>query len=157
MSEASGAKYIENGDEVTIQLSGYINHFVTIEAGKLQGFSTVHVDLKEVTMINSLGIKKWFEVLNAIDANTSIKYHNIPPSIVTQMSLVIGFLPKQAEVISFFAPYFDRRTKETKLVLLTPDQIVDGKAPVQKNDLGEDLILDAIEEIYFSFLTKKST
>ncbi len=156
MKASSQVEYQEEGGKITLKLSGYINHFVEIDVKRLKNFKNLDVNFEGVTMINSLGIKKWFEVLNQIGTDVSIKYHQIPPSVVTQMSLVVGFLPKNAEVISFFAPYFDKSTKETKMILLTPDQVKAGKAPVQTNDLGEELILDAIEEIYFSFLEKKS-
>lgn len=156
MKEGKDVVYEGNGNEVTIKFSGYINHFTEIDIEKVKNFETVNVDFEEVTLINSLGIQKWFAVLSALGPDVSIKYFNIPPSIVTQMSLVVGFIPKNAKVMTFYAPYFDKATKDSTRVLLKPEDIIDGKAPVMNNDQGQPLLLDAIEEIYFSFLGRKS-
>lgn len=147
--------YAVNGKEITIKFSGHFNHFIEIEKDRLKGFKTVNVDFNDVKLMNSLGIKKWFDILANLEPDVIINYYKIPPNIVIQMSLVVGFLPKMSNVISFYAPYYDKVTKEGTLVLLTPDQIQDGKAPEAKNEKGEELFLDAIEEIYFSFLSKK--
>ena len=37
-------------------------------------------------------------------------------------------------------------------VLLKTDQIIDGKAPLMKNDNGDELEFDGIEATYFKFL-----
>ena len=68
------------------------------------------------------------------------------------MNMVKGFLSENAKVISFYAPYYDEEADEEVKVLLKTDQIIDGKAPLMKNDNGDELEFDGIEATYFKFL-----
>ena len=75
--------------------------------------------------------------------------------IVEQLNIIKGFIKPGGIVESFFAPYYnDAKDEEVKL-LITPDEVVDNKAPAKKDSDGNELEFDEIELQYFNFLKSK--
>lgn len=113
------------------------------------------VDFKGLKMINSCGIREWINYIEKQGSNTKIIYINCPQIIIQQMNMVSGFLTENAEVKSFYAPYYCEDSDEEKMILLESQNITDGKAPVitqEVNGENVELEFDAIEEQYFKFL-----
>jgi hypothetical protein len=71
------------------------------------------------------------------------------------MNIVAGFIHPNGRIESFVAPYYDETNDEEIKILLTPEEIKDGKAPLKTNDAGEALEFDEIELQYFNFLKMK--
>ncbi len=142
------------GAILKLAVSGQVNENFAFDDLDFSDADTVQLDLNEISLMNSSGVKRWFKFIEAIPASTKIIYQNVPPIIVTQMNIVEGFLSPNAEVETFYAPYFDDENDEEIKRLLKPSDIVDKKAPELKNDSGEELEFDALEETYFKFLDK---
>jgi hypothetical protein len=70
------------------------------------------------------------------------------------MNIVAGFIHPHGEIESFFAPYYSETSDQEVKLLITPSEVLDGKAPSKKNDAGEELEFDDIEAQYFNFLKK---
>jgi len=105
-------------------------------------------------MINSCGIRDWVEFQKNIDDSVQIIYQNCPQVIIEQINIIKGFIKEGGIIESFYAPYYDEKNDKEIKILITPDEVVDGKAPVKKNEDGEELDFDEIELQYFNFLKK---
>ena len=68
------------------------------------------------------------------------------------MNIVKGFIKEDGIIESFYAPYYSEDNDEEIKILIKPDQVIDGKAPIIKSDSGETLEFDDIEAQYFNFL-----
>jgi len=136
----------------TFKFSGSINEDFTYKNLIGDASAKYIFDLEGVTLLNSCGIREWIKFINELPENSQLEYHNCPTVVVLQMNMVKGFLTANAKVASFYAPYYDEEADEEVKILLTTDQVVDGKAPQIKNDDGEELEFDGIEATYFKFL-----
>lgn len=109
-------------------------------------------DLNGVTMINSCGIRDWIEFQKTIPLEVKLIYKRCPQVIVEQLNIVKGFIRENSQVESFYAPYYNEVLDHEIKVLLTPDQVKEGKAPKMRDEDGNELEFDEIEAQYFSFL-----
>lgn len=109
-------------------------------------------NLEGVELINSCGIRDWIEFQKTLSPGSKIVYRRCPQPIVEQLNIVKGFIRSNSEVESFYAPYYNEKKDEEVKILLSPGQIVDGKAPAQKDSEGNELEFDEIEAQYFAFL-----
>ena len=73
--------------EGTFFLDGVINENIDLFEVVKQGAYPVIFDFTKVLRINSYGIKKWIQMLNALDSD-SIFYRNCPVFIIDQLNLV---------------------------------------------------------------------
>jgi hypothetical protein len=145
---------VKNGEDTRITLSGHINEDSDLgEMLNLQGEELI-LDLKEINLINSCGIRDWIEFQKSNFNFDVVVYKNCPQVIIEQMNIVAGFIHPQGKIESFYAPYYSESNDEEIKVLLTPSEVVDGKAPIKKTDSGEELEFDDIEAQYFNFLKK---
>lgn len=143
-------------DELHVELIGAIDEDTDFkELAGLEQKSMVF-DFKQVSMINSCGIREWIRFVESIPGSTNLVYENCPQIIIEQINMVHGFFRKGATINSFYAPYFcESCNKEAKIHLKT-DQIKNRKAPkVECPHCGsDDMEFDAIESQYFAFLGK---
>jgi hypothetical protein len=144
----------KKNDEVCFIPNGDISENFSIEPIDFTGISKIRIDLCEVLLINSSGVKEWFRFIDDIPKEVSIIYSNTPTSFVYQMNSVEGFLTSNSQVESFWGPYFDESKDVEVRKLLHPSDVVGNKAPIFKNEAGEELEFDAIEEQFFKFLEK---
>jgi len=140
--------------EVKVTLRGQINEDSDLSALETLSGDSLILDLQGIDMINSCGIREWVEFQNKHFNFPKVIYENCPQVIIEQMNVVAGFIHKNGIIKSFFAPYFNESTDQEIKILLTPDEVVDGKAPVKKSDDGQELEFDDIEAQYFNFLKK---
>lgn len=142
-------------DELHVELIGSIDEDADFK--DIQGLDqkSMSFDFKEVSMINSCGIREWIRFLESVPERTSITYNNCPQIIIEQINMVHGFFRKGATINSFYAPYFcENCNKEAKVHLETKD-VKNRKAPkVDCPTCGKPMDFDAIEGQYFSFLGK---
>tara|TARA_B100001971_G_C18268046_1_gene596723 strand:- start:162226 stop:162690 length:465 start_codon:yes stop_codon:yes gene_type:complete len=145
---------VEDDKQVEFKLSGQID-----EDADLSLLATdkekVIFDLENISLINSCGIRDWVQYQGSLPVASTIIYRKCPQVIVEQLNIIKGFIKPGGIVESFFAPYYnDAKDEEVKL-LITPDEVVDNKAPVKKDSDGNELEFDEIELQYFNFLKSK--
>ncbi len=142
-----------NGNE--IHLSGAINEDSDFTALENLTPGLLIFNFESVTIINSCGIREWIKLLTKLKAH-QIRYINCPQIIIEQMNLVHGFLDKNTEIESFYAPYFcDSCDKEVKMKLHT-SKVTQGHAPkINCPTCQNELEFDALEKQYFQFMTLK--
>jgi hypothetical protein len=108
--------------------------------------------LSGVDKINSCGIREWIKFQDTLDPNLNITYKGCSQVIVEQMNIIKGFVRAGGSIESFYAPYFDEGNDSEIKILINPEEVINGKAPVKKNNEGVELEFDDIEAQYFNFL-----
>ncbi|MBT7608676.1 MAG: hypothetical protein HN576_02900 [Bacteriovoracaceae bacterium] len=157
MSEVLKIETILSDDEVNINIIGQIdedsNFSKILEISK----NIYILNLQEVTLINSCGVREWINFIEKIPKNSKIIYTNVPQIVVEQMNMVKGFLRNNDEIAAFYAPYYNETSDRIVSILLKTNQIIDEKAPTMKDDTGEELEFDAIEAQYFNFIKQQGS
>ncbi len=124
----------------------------------------VVVDLKEVSSINSVGIRAWIMWFSEFQ-DTHFTFVNCPKALVMQMNMVEGFLPPKSEVQSLEVPFYCEDCDEEKEVLFHVGQEIQVENGQVKLNYDKSKIcggdcdpeLDVSEVKFFRFLTQKST
>lgn len=152
MSAALSISIENQNDHTVIKLSGRIDEDSHFESVTSLTTKTYIFDFNDVNLINSCGVREWISLLSQLPKDAHIIYRHCPQVMVEQMNMVQGFLPDQASIESFYAPYFDADQDQEVKVLLTLAEVKNGKAPIKKNAQGNDLEFDALEAQYFNFI-----
>src|SRR5947209_4539543 len=91
----------KNGTRV-VSLRGVIDEDANFDAiPKVKG--AICFNFKEVTAINSCGVRNWVTFLKEVQAS-EIRFEECPPLIVRQMNMVPSFVGN-ATVTSVYVPY----------------------------------------------------
>ncbi|MAZ49876.1 MAG: hypothetical protein CME65_15040 [Halobacteriovoraceae bacterium] len=144
------------GDKVVFRLSGQIDEDAELLKLDFSDAKEIEFNLDNVKLINSCGIRDWVEFQKTIPESVKISYSFCPQIIIEQINIIKGFIRPGAKVESFYAPYYDESKDEEVKLLITPDEVINQKAPVKKNEQGEELEFDEIEVQYFNFLRNNS-
>lgn len=154
MSSSLNVVREEENDQVEFKLSGQIDEDADFELIKTDK-SKVIFDLENISLINSCGIRDWVQYQASLPSESTIIYRKCPQVIVEQLNIIKGFIKEGGIVESFFAPYYNDVKDEEVKILITPAEVIDSKAPVKKDDEGNELEFDEIELQYFNFLKSK--
>lgn len=147
----------------TLLLKGSLNEYSSaLDGVEVNPQFDLNLDLKDLTSINSLGIRNFHSWIYSIECQRLRLFH-CPRVFVNQLNLVDGFLPAKTEIESFFVPYFSERTGEETSVLFTKFlefKSADGKIklsfPKVTDAQGFPMEIDVIGEQYFRFLESYS-
>jgi hypothetical protein len=126
----------------------------------LQGLDTLrelHIEFSPDFMLNSLGICDWVIWLAPVADKPNIKIflHKCSVTVVQQINLVVDFVPSNAEIMSFYVPFYSEASNESRLILLEKGKnFFDGKLnlPEVLDSRGEPMDLDILPKTYFQFL-----
>ena len=143
-------------DQAKVEICGPVDedsNFEKIQAIKQDIFV---LNLNKVSLMNSCGVREWINLVESLPKSSTIIYENVPQLVVEQMNMVKGFLTPNSQIKSFYAPYYNEDNDKITAVLLTSEQIKDGKAPEMKDEDGKELEFDAIEAQYFNFLKQQA-
>jgi hypothetical protein len=146
----------KDGQKTLVSLKGSVDEDAIFQPLDTAGSTGVILDLKEVTAINSVGIREWIKWMKMLPEGTSVGVRNCPKIIVDQINMVAGFLPLGAVVESFFVPYYADESGEEKMVLYTSGKEFRGGDVFPPTDVkdseGKEMEMDIIEAKYFKFL-----
>src|SRR5262245_48175591 len=100
MREPQAFRVDESDGGRSLRLAGVIDELADLSffAG-LRG--QVKLNLKQVTRINSYGVRAWIENIGKLSDEVSLDYVECPPPMIDQMSMVAGFLGR-GRVVSLF-------------------------------------------------------
>jgi anti-anti-sigma regulatory factor len=143
---------VKSGDQNIIKLSGRIDEDFRHKDINISGMNKIIFNFKEITMINSCGVREWISFLKSIPESVELAYEECTPIVVTQMNIIAGFLLPRMKVVSFYAPYFNPSDDSEVLHLITEKDLASGLPPVVKDKTGEKLEFDAHPDKYFNFL-----
>jgi hypothetical protein len=111
-------------------------------------------------VFNSSGIRDWIRWLKPISeqTNLSIQINECPESVIQLTNMISGFMPKNAEIMSFYISFYSEATQESKRVLLKKghefleDNVV---IPEVRDKQGNLMELDVDGDKFFRFLKAK--
>jgi hypothetical protein len=66
---------------------------------------SISIDMEKLTYINSVGVKGWIQWTLRVPPKSKFNLRRVPLVIINQASMVSGFLPAQAVIENFQAPF----------------------------------------------------
>lgn len=156
-------KVDEEEDVVCLKLSGSINENANFDSLDLSPGKKLIIDIENVRLINSTGLRNWVIWVKSLDPNTQILLRHCPHVVVEQMNILKSFLPSGAIVESFEVPYHCESCGYEEMVMAergvdymegTADQKEGILLPEQRPcpECEEKMGLDVLPAKYFTFL-----
>lgn len=124
---------------------------------KLETCEILDIRFESSVYFTSIGIREWFNWIKpaAQDVTVRIRLSEVPSTVMQTVNIVTGFLPKNAEILSFYAPFYSEELDETKMILLEQGVHYSSQfiqIPVVKDAKGNSMELDVDQKIIFRFL-----
>ena len=146
--------------EVELIMSGPLNETASFPAIELKDISLLEINCRDIDHVNSIGIRKWVLVMdNLATKNPDLEIHftGITVPLVQQINTVVGFVPKDAQIDSFFVPFFCKTCEIGENALFRRGKEVKG-TDVELPEITcpgcqKHMELDAHAKSYFKFLT----
>lgn len=107
-----------NGTSYQFIMEGAISEKSELYIYDIRDAKNIDVDMEKVTFINSIGVKNWIFWTAKIPSGCAVRLHKCPFVIISQVNMVLGFLPKGARIESFYAPYISDDGDEVTLPML---------------------------------------
>lgn len=154
MSKLQFKTQAENG-KTALVLSGQIDESFPQELLSIKAGTEVVVNLDQVKMINSLGIREWIKFIGTLNAS-NVEFVKCPKIFIDQVNMVQGFITPNCKIKSFYVPYFNEDNNVEKNVLYSfgkeyGEGFLNVKPSMTAED-GTELELDVVEQKYFKFL-----
>ena len=148
---------IAGASQPTLSLQGDINEDSVFSQVILSDQKQTMLDLSGVKSINSCGIREWIRWIKATPGSSKLILSHCPKVVIDQINMVDGFLPKGAQVSSFYVPYYCEPCEKLKSVLFSKGkEFVQSKvtppAQVLCDHCQKPTEMDVIETKYFKFL-----
>jgi hypothetical protein len=141
-----------------IALSGVIDERARLESvfhGLEDG--AVILNLREVTRINSCGVRDWLNAVKQIAKTHEIFYEQCSRAIIDQMNMITSFADSAA-VKSFVSPYYCGKCEKQHEILIEVENLQRANLPEAPEalcpDCGAEMEFSEIEEKYFHFLSR---
>lgn len=142
--------------KLLITLSGQIDETFPPELMDISPAAEIVIDLDQIKLINSLGIREWIKFVNHLSQAKTIEFVKCPKIFIDQVNMVQGFIGSNCKVMSFYVPYFNEDNDVEKNILFTFGQEYgDGFLNVEpeiKLPDGTQMEIDVVEQKYFKFL-----
>ena len=126
----------------------------------LENVHFLEIWLGPKVVFNSSGIRDWILWLKPVAEmpNLSIQLHECPETFIQLMNMISDFLPKNAEIVSFYVPYYSEHTRETQRALLKRGhEFLEEKysLPELRDKEGNVMEVDVDVTKFFRFLKPK--
>ena len=147
----------QKGNVLTVRLVGAIEENVVFE--QLIGVppAALDVNCKEISRINSIGVKSWIKFFQSCQAKgTKLRFLECSTQIVEQINLISNFVCNGV-VESVYVPFSCKKCHSELVGLFKTEDLknMKFKLPLVKcNKCGGDAEFDDIPEEYFSFLSR---
>jgi hypothetical protein len=151
----------QDGKNVSLTFTGILD-----ESAQLPEFSEViegklSIDLKDLSMINSLGCRKWILwIRDKAKARHGVHLYRCSSAMVNQISILHGFLTEDVVVESILVPYTceECRFEHMDEVVVT-SSMTDANVPEHMTcpscKVGR-MALDVVRDRYLQFLKKQA-
>lgn len=147
-------------EKPVMRLSGKMNEAAEFEMIRLPKSDSLEVDLVDLTLINSMGIRIFKDWVHKLEI-PELRFSYCPRIFIDQVNMVAEFIPKNSKIQSFYVPYFNEQSEEEKDVLFIRDEnfkMVNGEPvitpPPVKDSRGHDMEIDILPEKYFAFVKR---
>lgn len=156
-----------SSQSITLVLSGHIDENSDFRNIELKGANQLIIDLKDITHINSMGLKNWTLWVKKLPKYPAgICFRNCPFIIVNQMNVLDGFLPSGSIIESVEIPFHCDNCGNESIYTAKRNQdfyerTADSEAKVSMAltrkcvKCGADEHADIIEKKYFNFLSRR--
>jgi hypothetical protein len=111
----------------------------------------VNIDLEDLRLINSCGIREFIRFLNLFYSGSQINYLNCPVFFTYQLGMISGLITAHRSVYSFMAPYFSESDDEEKLLTFNTGEVKPEDLKTWVSPTGKIFTLDAAIEKFFYF------
>ncbi len=143
--------------KLVLNFTGQIDESFPQQLAERQYNQPLIINLDNLKMINSLGIREWIKFINSA-SSTKVEISHCPKIFIDQVNMVQGFITSNCEIISFYVPYFNEDENLEKNILFKKGvHFGSGNLnvePVIKTEDNIELELDVVEQKYFKFLKK---
>lgn len=147
----------QKGNALVVRISGTIEESVNFDQLIGPPVPEMHVSCKEITRINSVGVKVWIKYFSSITAKgTKLKLTECSVPIVEQINLISNFTCG-GTVESIFVPFSCTSCKTELVGLFRTEDLkkLNFKLPeVKCSKCGGRAIFDDIPEEYLGFLER---
>jgi hypothetical protein len=141
-------------DAVRIELSGVLDEFAALPAVK--GTGKIYVNLDKITMINSNGVRQWYNWIQVFKPPGQVILEKCPYLFVKNFSGVKGFITTVVKIASLYVPCYSEESGENLNFLAVngvhfwpPDKFNFSGV---KDSAGREMEPDVNIENYFAFL-----
>ena len=154
-------------DGALVKLTGEIDEMVDFSGLEIpKDQNRITIDLKEITMLNSVGLRSWVLWIKSIEQDVIVLRH-CPNVAVHQMNILEGFMPLKTIVESFEVPYNCESCGEDTLTWAKRgEQYFERTADkadwikiaenIECQNCGKEAELDVIPTKYFHFLKSRN-
>jgi hypothetical protein len=145
----------QDGNDQHLALYGMLDEncqlpeFDHMIAGKLV------VNLEFLTMINSLGTRKWLKWIKSIKAQGGVVLSKCSAPFIAQVNVLHNFTPEGVYVESFQVPYLCPTCTHEAQLLFTVARDTEAEDTHPCPACGGTMEMDVIKSKYFNFLKKK--
>lgn len=148
----------KNGDSEKLTLVGDINEDADIYFPTLLTAlgKNVIVNFKDVSSINSCGVRAWITFLREFEAGRSVTFEECTPDIISQINMIPNFRGKSV-VYSVYAGYTCQNCGNAQLHLFTAGQNMPASADAGAGAVAcvkcsKPTEMDELEEEFFAWL-----
>lgn len=107
-----------NDEKLELIIEGPISEKTTLFGVNFTEAKKINLNLEKVTFINSIGVKNWITWTLRVPKDAEIKIVKSPYVIINQANIVQGFLQKNMQVDSFYAPFICDECSDEQSILL---------------------------------------
>jgi anti-anti-sigma regulatory factor len=147
----------QKGTTLVVRLSGSIEENVSFDQLIGPPPPELHINCKEITRINSVGVKAWIKYFtNAQSKGTKLRFQDCSTAIVEQINLISNFTGGGA-VESIYVPFSCVGCRSELVGLFKTDDLkkLSFKLPELKcSKCANKAVFDDIPEEYFAFLMR---
>ena len=140
---------IINDNIIRYRVRGYVNEAAIFPP--LRQAPVIRIDLGEVIGLNSIGTRNWCDWIARVKAPESILVERCPVIFIKSFNNVVGALPANMHVVSFYVPFVAPSDGARTDVLVTKEQVsASGKLLLTdvKDAKGELLEADVLDDYY---------
>jgi anti-anti-sigma regulatory factor/DNA-directed RNA polymerase subunit RPC12/RpoP len=147
----------QKGSILVVRLAGSVEESVNFDQLIGPPPGELHVNVKEVPRINSVGVKAWIKYFQAAQSKgTKLKFVECSTAIVEQINLISNFTCG-GQVESIYVPFSCSGCKSELVGLFKTEDLkkLQLKLPeIKCNKCGGKAVFDDIPEEYFGFLMR---
>lgn len=144
----------KEGDAAHLTITGAINEGSVFP--EIRDCQKLVIEFENLMIFNSCGIRLWLTWSAGLKKVKKISLENCPVQFIQQANFVSEIIPSNAVITSFFVPFFDEETNESREVKMVRGSDFDENGftlPKVVNSKGTPLKLD-VDKTYFSLFFK---
>ena len=117
-------KILKNGTVYEFIIEGSLSEGSPLFEQRNTDATQIILDMEKLSYINSIGVKTWISWVGHLPLTAPLILKKAPLLIVNQASMVLGFLPPQGQIESFFAPFICPKCDTDTTHLLTQGKVL---------------------------------